>query len=94
MGSDMAGMGLTQHRDKGPSTSAKMLPAPRPRCSTAEERNELRRSQGPWAGGNVRIPRSTWFLPTVGGSGSQGHVDGNSDMHYAARVSSSDQGHF
>lgn len=63
MGSDMAGMGLTQPGDKGPRTRAKTLPAPRPRCSTTKERNELKRSQGLWARGDFRIPRSTWFPP-------------------------------
>lgn len=51
MGSDMAGMGLTQPGDKGPRTRAKTLPALRPRCSTTKERNELKRSQGLWAQG-------------------------------------------
>lgn len=68
MGSDMAGMGLTQPGDKGPRTRAKTLPALQPRCSTTKERNELKRSQGLWARADLRIPRSTWF-PTVGAAG-------------------------
>lgn len=93
MGSDMAGMGLTQHRDKGPSSRAKTLPVLQPRCSTTKESNELKGSQGPWARVNLRIPRSTW-LPTVGSSRSRAHMDWTGNVDYLTGVSSNDHGCF
>lgn len=80
MGSDMAGMGLTQHRDKRPSIGAKILPALQPRCSTTKERTELNRSQGLWARGDTGLPGALGepCLPAgrAAGQGSRGRAEG------------------
>ena len=93
MGSDMAGMALTQHRDKGSSIRAKTLPALWPRRSTTKERNEVKRSQGLWVRVALRIPGNTWF-PTVVSGRSKAHVDETGDTGYLTRVCSSVHGNF
>lgn len=94
MHSDVTGMGLTQHRDKGPSTRAKPLPALWPRYSTIRERNGLKRNQGLRVKGKLGIPRSTWG-PTLGSIRSWARMQGGaSDLDYLTGTPPNHHMHF